>query len=116
MSGRGAGMGILRSIKRKLREAVPPAIFLSLTAYFGWNATQGELGLKSYAQQLALLDRANSARAAALAEQSSWRQRVEGLRDAALDADTIDERARAMLNLSDPTEIVVPYGAEGKLF
>ena len=109
-------MAIWRIVRRKLREAVAPSIFLALTAYFGWNATQGELGLKSYAQEIALLDRANSARAAAVAEQGSWRQRVGGLRDAALDADTIDERARAMLNLAGATEIVVPYGAGGKLF
>ena len=109
-------MAFWRAMRRKLREAVAPSIFLGLTAYFGWNATQGELGLKSYAQEIALLDRANSSRAAALAEQGSWRQRVEGLRDAALDADTIDERARAMLNLADSTEIVVPYGPNGKLF
>lgn len=109
-------MAFWRAVRRKLREAVAPSIFLGLTAYFGWNATQGELGLKSYAQEIALLDRANSSKAAALAEQQSWRQRVEGLRDAALDADTIDERARAMLNLADSTEIVVPYGPNGKLF
>ena len=109
-------MAFWRAVRRRLREAVAPSIFLGLTAYFGWNATQGALGLKSYAQELALLDRANSARAGALAEQQSWRQRVEGLRDAALDADTIDERARAMLNLADSTEIVVPYGPHGKLF
>ena len=109
-------MAFWRTVRRRLREAVAPSIFLALTAYFGWNATQGALGLKSYAQQIALLDRANSAQAAAEAERQSWRQRVEGLRDAALDADTIDERARAMLNLADSTEIVVPYGPNGKLF
>ncbi len=109
-------MGVWRVVKRKVRDAVPPVVFLSLTAYFGWNATQGELGLKSYAQQLALLDRAKMAQTQAVDEQQSWRRRVEGLRDAALDADTIDERARAMLNLAEPTEIVVPYRPAEKLF
>ncbi len=109
-------MPFLRAVKRRIKEAVPPVIFLGLTAYFGWNATQGDLGLKSYTQHLALLDRANAARVAAGLEQQSWRQRVQGLRDAALDADTIDERARAMLNLAEPNEIVVPYGPNDKLF
>jgi cell division protein FtsB len=109
-------MPIWRAIKRKAKEAIPPAIFLGLTAYFGWNATQGDLGLKSYAQQLTLLDRATAAQDAATLEQQAWRQRVEGLRDAALDADTIDERSRAMLNLADPDEVVVPYGPGKKLF
>ncbi len=109
-------MQIWRVIKRKTREAVTPAVFLGLTAYFGWNATQGDLGLKSYARQLSTLEEAKSVEASALLEQSSWTLRVDGLRDQALDADTIDERARAMLNLSDPSEIVVPYGPGHKLF
>ncbi len=112
----GSGMQVWRTIKRKVREAVPPVIFLGLTAYFGWNATQGDLGLKSYARQLQALQQAQSVEASANLEQASWRQRVDGLRDQALDADTIDERARAMLNLATPAEIVVPYGPGNKLF
>ena len=114
--GRGTAMQLWRAIKRKTREAVTPAVFLALTAYFAWNATQGDLGLKSYARQLATLEEAKSVEASARIEQASWKQRVDGLRDQALDADTIDERARAMLNLSDPTEIIVPYGQGRKLF
>lgn len=109
-------MGLLRTVRRMIREAVPPAIFLGLTAYFGWNATQGDLGLKSYAQQLAVMDRAVAARTEATQEQAAWSQRVLGLRDAALDADIIDERSRAMLNLAEPDEIVVPYTSDKKLF
>ncbi len=108
-------MPFWRAVKRRIKEAVPPMIFLGLTAFFGWNATQGELGLKSYAQELTLYDRAVAAKSAAVLEQQAWRQRVEGLRDAALDADTIDERSRAMLNLAEPDEVVVPYGRD-KLF
>ena len=109
-------MTLMRAIKKKLKEAIPPVIFLGLTAYFAWNATQGDLGLKSYAQQLALLDRADAGKEAAVLEQQAWRQRVQGLRDTELDADTIDERARAMLNLAQPDEFVVPYGPDDKLF
>ena len=65
---------------------------------------------------MSTLEEAKSVEASALLEQSSWTLRVDGLRDQALDADTIDERARAMLNLSDPSEIVVPYGPGHKLF
>ena len=76
-------MGIGRAIKRRLKEAVAPAVFLGLTAYFGWNATQGDLGLKSYARELATLDRARSVEAASVLERASWQQRVDGLRDGA---------------------------------
>jgi hypothetical protein len=33
-----------------------------------------------------------------------------------VDPDTLDERSRAMLNLADPADIVVPYGPGKDLF
>jgi cell division protein FtsB len=103
-------MSFGRMVKRRVREAIPPLLFLSLVGYFGWNATQGDHGLRSYQAQLHLLDEAKQAQAAANTEQATWTQKVMGLRASALDADSLDERARAMLNLSEPGDIVVPYG------
>jgi cell division protein FtsB len=108
-------MSFARAVKRKTKAALPPLLFLSLVGYFGWNATQGAHGLRSYRNQLQLLIQANAAEAAATAEQAAWMQRVAGLRDGSLDADTLDERARAMLNLAEPNDVVVPYG-NGKLY
>jgi cell division protein FtsB len=109
-------MSFGRAVKRRVKGALPPAFFLSLVAYFAWNANQGAHGLKSYSAQLRLLSEAQSGQAAANAEQAAWSQRVAGLRDRGLDVDTIDERARAMLNLADPGDIVVPYGQNNKLY
>ena len=109
-------MSFGRAIKRRIKGALPPAFFLSLVAYFAWNATQGEHGLRSYSAQLQMLSQANAGQAAAVAEQAAWNQRVAGLRDHALDADTLDERARAMLNLAQSNEIVVPYAQNNKLY
>lgn len=104
-------MSFGRAVKRKVKATLPPLLFLSLVGYFSWNATQGDHGLRSYRSQLKLLDQANVAQAAALTEQLAWNQRVSGLRDSGLDADTLDERSRMMLNLSESSDIVVPYGA-----
>ncbi len=103
-------MSFARAIKRTVRAALPPLLFLSLVGYFGWNATQGAHGLRSYRSQLTLLGQADAAETAAVAEQAAWMQRVSGLRDGGLDADTLDERSRSMLNLAEPNELVVPYG------
>ncbi len=108
-------MSFARAVKRKVRAVVPPLLFLSLVGYFCWNATQGEHGLRSYRARLQLLGEANAAESAAKMEQAAWLQRVSGLRDAGLDADTLDERSRAMLNLAEPNELVVPYG-KNKLY
>ena len=104
-------MSFARAVKRKVRAALPPLLFLSLVGYFGWNATQGDHGLRSYREQLGLLGQADAAKAAAVSEQAAWTQRVSGLRDGGLDADTLDERSRSMLNLAQPNELVVPYGS-----
>ncbi|MBN8901258.1 MAG: septum formation initiator family protein [Rhodospirillales bacterium] len=109
-------MSIGRAIKRKLRAVAMPAVFLAITGYFGWNATQGNRGLVAYAQREDLLQQVQADQAAALAEKNVWERRVSGLRTSRLDGDTLDERPRAMLNLAEPTDVIVPYTQKDKLF
>ncbi len=109
-------MSFGRTMKRKVKSALAPALFLSLVAYFTWNANQGEHGLKSYSAQLRLLSEAQAGQVAAVEEQAAWARRVSGLRDQALDVDTLDERSRAMLNLAASSDIVIPYGQNKKLY
>jgi cell division protein FtsB len=109
-------MNIMRSVKRRAQAALPPLVFAALTAYFCWNATRGEHGLKTYAlrQQQLVEARAGQIRAEAVREELE--NRVGGLRTNHIDTDTLDERARLQLNLADPTDIVVPYGQGKELF
>jgi cell division protein FtsB len=109
-------MSLGRSIKRKARGLIAPAVFLSLFGYFAWNVTQGDRGLKSYAQRQDLLKQAQAELARAQREQAGWERRVAGLRNQHIDRDTLDERARAMLNLADPSDIIVSYDAKDRLF
>jgi cell division protein FtsB len=108
--------GMARAIKRKVRAAVPPLLFLLLVAYFLWNATQGDRGLRAYAQREADLRAAQAEQARMETDLAGWERRVGALRTSRLDPDALDERARAMLNLSDPADIVVPYPPGQKLF
>lgn len=108
-------MQLGRMMRRKARAAVAPALFLLLIAYFVWNALQGAHGLRAYAERQkdrvaaqAELDRART-------ELATWQRRVDGLRTR-IDGDALDERARAMLNMSDPQDVIVPYGKGQNLF
>ncbi len=105
-----------RTIKRRLRGMIAPAVFLALVGYFGWNATQGEHGLKAEADRQDLLKLAKADLTKAEAERDAWERRVSGLRSNHIDPDTLDERARAMLNLADPNDIVVLYPPKERLF
>ena len=49
-------------------------------------------------------------------EQTGFDRRVSELRSQHLDPDMLDERARAMLGLVNPTDIVVSYGQGKRLF
>ena len=53
---------------------------------------------------------------AAKAERDGWETRVAGLRARHLDPDTLDERARAMLNLAEPSDVIVKLGPQEKLY
>ncbi len=107
-------MQLGRGIKRKLRAAIAPLFFFALVGYFCWSATQGDHGLVAYAQRRQLLNQAQDDLAKAQADRSSWEYRVAALRTDHLDADMLDERARAMLNVSDPADIIVPTAEGGE--
>ncbi len=109
-------MSFGRELKRRARIMIAPTVFLAITCYFGWNATQGERGLVAYAQRQELLRQVDADQTAAKAEREGWETRVAGLRARHLDPDTLDERARAMLNLAEPTEVIVKLGPQDKLF
>ncbi|MFT8718915.1 FtsB family cell division protein [Acetobacter sp.] len=109
-------MQLGRMIRRATNAVLPPSVFLALTGYFCWQATQGAHGLHSYHEQLQLLDQARESQGNAVAEQAAWRRRVSGLSEGALNADILDERARAMLNLANPNDIVVPYDKHSQLY
>ncbi len=109
-------MSLGLELKRRVRLMIAPSIFLAITGYFGWNATQGDHGLVAYAQRQDLLRQVVADQAAAKAERDGWEIRVSGLRARHLDPDTLDERARAMLNLADPNEVIVKLSQQDKLF
>ena len=109
-------MGFARAVKRRARAAVPPLIFLSLMSYFVWNATQGPRGLASNVQRDLDLTAARNQLAQAEADLGAVERRVAALRNNHLDTDALDERARAMLNLSEPGDVIVPLKGSQRLF
>lgn len=109
-------MSFWRGVKRRAQAAIAPAIFFGIVAYFGWNAMHGNRGLEEYAKRQKDMVAAQADLVAAQTEQADWEKRVASLSTNQLDLDSLDERARAMLNLADPNDIVVPYGPGKKLF
>ncbi len=109
-------MGWSRVLRRQAKAAVAPVIFLALTSYFGWNATQGERGSQAYAVRQEQLKMVQSELLRVSTERDMWERRVAGLREQRLDLDTLDERARAVLSVAAPTDLVLPYGPGKRLY
>jgi len=105
---RDGRMSIGQAFKRRGRAVVPPLIFLSLVAYFAWNATHGDRGLLAQAKRRQELNVARIDLKKAQSDLRGWEHRVDGLRDRSLELDALDGRARAMLNLVAPGDLVVP--------
>jgi cell division protein FtsB len=109
-------MPILRTLRRAAIAMIAPTLFSGLTGYFVWQVSRGEHGLRNYHVREQQLVQAKQELAAAEALRDMWQTRVAGLQDRHIDPDTLDERARANLNLADPADLVVLYGPGKSLF
>ncbi len=78
-----------------------------LIGYFAINAYTGSRGLRArqdIEQRIAALTRQIDE---AKAERAQWERRVALLRSDHVDADMLDERARALLDYADPHDLVL---------
>lgn len=92
---------------RGAKRAVVPTIGIALIAYMSYHAFIGERGLLTY-WQLEEQARELSGKLAALqAERALLEHRIALLNSERIDPDMLDERARAVLNYTDPNEIVI---------
>lgn len=101
-----------RMVSRKRLRGVLTALSLyavaaALVGYFWFHAFSGQRGLRAkheIDQQLseltAELDRVK-------AEKGQWQRKVALLRSDNIDPDMLDERARALLNVAHPNEVVM---------
>ena len=109
-------MSLMVSVKRKLRQAVLPCVLMSVTAYFIWQAQQGNRGLNAWDQRTGDFAAARAELARAEADLRTWERRVQAMRSEKIDRDSLDERARAVRDLTDPADIVVLYPQNKRLF
>lgn len=112
----GGSMNFGRWLIRMLKLLAPPVILASIAAFFVWHASHGERGLIAREQRLVDIAQARAERDRAVAEREGAERRVNAMRGDRLDPDQLEERARAMLNLTTREEIVIPYPPGQRLF
>lgn len=100
-------MGNWYDIKRRLQQAVLPALFGCVIVYFGYHTVQGDNGLIAYARMGAQMERARIELAQLRSERSKLELRTNLMRSESLDPDMLDEQARWTLGLVHPNDVIL---------
>lgn len=98
---------MLRAVKHRLHTMAPPAVFLAITYYFGWNAVHGKSGLEAQVAQRAALAQAQLVFAQTDADRARWETRIADLSAQSVAPDMLDAEARQVLNLANPNDLVI---------
>jgi len=100
-------MSMVRDIGERVRRLANPVVIAVLCAYFAYHAVEGERGVHAWIGVSRDLADARAEAARLAAEKEALEHKVRLLSDAGLDRDMLDERARYMLNVGRPDEIVI---------
>ncbi len=99
-------MTTARELSRRLRHCVLPLLWVAAIAYIGYHTVQGDRGLAAWLQSSQRIDRLEADLHVARAERRRLEHKVALLRSDGLDRDMLDERARGVLSLARPDELV----------
>ncbi len=108
-------MARVDNINHRFRSLAGPLMVAGVLAYFGYHAIQGERGVLTWLQLSNRIEGTRLALAESRDKESRLERRVGLLRHDNLDPDMLDERARVVLNLAAPGEIVIFIEAPGTL-
>ena len=97
-----------RQKKKSYRgRLIVPVLSVAFLTYFGFHAVHGDYGLNSKMHLERRAMELEADLAALTAERVALETRVGLMQRSKLERDMLDERARALLNVSRPDEIVI---------
>ena len=98
---------MFRFLRRKLRPVIGPVVGVCLIAYFTYHAIQGDHGIFARDALQGEIARAQSTLDTLTAQREGMEKRAALIDPKQVDPDMLDERARAMLNVARPDEVVI---------
>jgi cell division protein FtsB len=98
---------VRRALKKRLAATLAPALFLAIAGYFLWNAVHGQDGLIDQQREAGVLAQAQAKYAVIDAQRVEWETRIGDLSGKSVTPDMLDGEARLVLNLADPSDLVV---------
>lgn len=89
------------------RHLLVAGALLAFQAYLGFNVVSGQYGIESQKQMHAEIQKLAAKSAALQARIDGYRHRVALFDPQRLDPDIVSERARALLSMANPADVVV---------
>ncbi len=100
-------MAFSEEIAQRARDIAAPLLATCLVVYIGFHAIQGERGLVTWLQLSQQIEQTRTALALSRGDERKLAHRVALMRGDGLDPDLLDERARDVLNLAHPDDLVI---------
>ena len=100
-------MSSFRDTRRRIRQVAPQFLSACVMLYFLYHAVQGDRGFLAWLRLNQDLEQAKLTAVEVAAQRERMEERVARLQPEHLDPDLLDERARALLNLGRPDEVVI---------
>lgn len=94
-------------VKKKLRPVIAPAFLACLVVYFAYHLVQGDHGIIAMNRLDGEVAQAEETLERVRSEREALQMRVEQLSPPAIDADLLGERARRVLNVVHPHDVVL---------
>ncbi len=98
-----------RTVRSSTAGILIPLIGVAVIGYFVWHGLHGARGFFASQQLEADVAALESELADVRRERESLEQHVALLRPESLDPDMLEERARVLLNVAHPNDIVIMY-------
>ncbi|TNE33868.1 MAG: septum formation initiator family protein [Alphaproteobacteria bacterium] len=100
-------MNINHEIRKRVRASAGPIFGILIAAYFSYHLVEGDRGLFAYLKLQHQINKAEAEYQVTEMERARLEKRVSLLRPENLDLDMLEERAREVLGLAHPDEIVI---------
>jgi cell division protein FtsB len=96
------------------RQLLLTAALIALQGYLGYNVLSGQFGIESHRRMLGEIGELKAKSAALQAGIDDYRHRTALFTPQRLDPDIVSERARALLSMAQPDDIIVMVDTTGK--
>ena len=93
------------------RSLAVTALLVAFQGYLGYNALRGQFGIESHKQMSSDIEELRAQSGQLKAEIDVYRHRVDLFSPQKLDVDILTERARALLDMAQPADLIVMVDA-----